>query len=190
MSRRFLPPYARVLLNACGGGKIQVNKFLMPHQAYYDAIRIPPHNELLALIRKRRGGLIMGKGQVWIRKGVSNAASLTFAGTGNDWQFVDGLDITAEFTSDEAIADFGVAILASATAATLYFALEIDGAVRPEWSIEANKTTGVGQFNGATSVHCGSGVHRIRLMVTASAIVTVDFKSQARYLRILNLAGD
>lgn len=132
----------------------------------------------------------MGKGQVWIRKGVSNAASLTFTGTGNDWQVVDGLDLTAEFTSDEAIADFGVSILASAVATTLYFALEVDGVVRPEFTIEANKTTAAGQFNGSTSNHVGSGMHRLRLMMTAAAVCTVDFKSQARYLRVINLASD
>lgn len=131
----------------------------------------------------------MPEGRVWSRQGVSNAAALTFTGTGNDWQAIDGLDLTVNMLSDEIITDFGASLLGSLVSGTLYCALEVDGQVRPEFIVEFAKLASTAmQLNGSMTVHGGPGDHRVRMMMTASAAMTVNFQARSRYIRIINLA--
>ena len=61
--------------------------------------------------------------------GIASAPTLVFAGTGNDFQAVDGMNVTHEFDQDHCAIDFYCEASASVAPGTISFAVEIDGNV-------------------------------------------------------------
>lgn len=123
-------------------------------------------------------------------EGISGAATLVFNGTGNDYQPVDGMNLTIDHDSDQVMVDFSVECSFSVIPGTIGFAIEVDGSV--DHHNEVTYTPGVtalGRFDGSMVVNAGRGRHQYRLMMVAGVAQTTTFAGRNRHMRVMALVS-
>lgn len=123
--------------------------------------------------------------------GVQSAPTLVFAGSGNDFQFVEGMNVTFDLDQDHLAADFYVECSASVAPGTMTFALEIDGNVdlRNVITFTPGVTT-VERYAGSFFVMVGPGRHQIRLMLVCTVAMTITFTGRNRATRFMFMSGE
>lgn len=123
--------------------------------------------------------------------GIASAPTLVFAGTGNDYQVVDGINCTFEMDQDHMAADFNVECSASVAPGTMSFALEVDGNVdlRNVITFTPGVTT-VERYAGSFFIMVGPGRHQFRLMLVCTVANTITFTGRNRSVRFMFLSGE
>lgn len=121
--------------------------------------------------------------------GVQSGPTLTFAGTGNDYQVIDGLNVTLDMDQDHLALDFYCEASASIAPGTMSYAVEVDGNVdlRNVVSFTPGVTT-VTQYAGSFFLMAGPGRHQFRLMMVCTAAVTITFVGRNRAIRVMYMS--
>ena len=123
-------------------------------------------------------------------QGILSAPTLVLAGTGGDFQAVDGLDLTLEHDSDVVLIDFQCVISFSVSPVIVHFAVNVDNAVDMSQTIDVTSVaTAALLFSGSFALNIGPGTHRYRLFMTTDAAVTATFTGRQRALRVGSLLG-
>ncbi len=118
--------------------------------------------------------------------GVASAPTLVFAGTGNDYQPIDGMNATFEMDQDHMAVDFYCEASASIAPGTMTYALEIDGNVDLRNVITfAPGVTAITEYAGSFFVMAGPGRHQFRLMMVCTAAATITFTGRNRAARFM-----
>ncbi len=121
--------------------------------------------------------------------GVASAPTLTFAGTGNDFQAIDGLNVTHELDQDHVAVDFYVECAASAGPGTVTFAVEVDGNVDLRNVVTFTPgVTSIVEYAGNFFIMVGPGRHQLRLMMVCTTANTVTFTGRNRSMRTMFLS--
>jgi hypothetical protein len=145
----------------------------------------------LAARRRRRRFAMNTKQLVRWTKGILAAPTIVAAGNGNDYQAVDGLDVTVENDQDAVLVDGVVTASFSANPALVRLALFVDNAIDPTQIIEFTwvvVTAALFPFMFAPNV--GPGSHRYRLYMTTTNAVTITLTAQQRTMRVQTLLGN
>lgn len=118
--------------------------------------------------------------------GVSSAPTLTFAGTNNDFQAIDGMNVTLEMDQDHMAIDFYLEGSASVAPGTITIAVEVDGNVDLRNVITFTPgVTAVQQYAGSFFLMSGPGRHQFRLMMVCSTANTFTFAGRNRAMRCM-----
>lgn len=166
--------------NPYGEGRIHMDVF----GAGFPAII----NRRLAKMRRRQK---MSVKQVlrWA-KGITSAPTIVAAGTGVDYQAVNGLDVTLENDQDQTQIDFQVVASFSANPALVRFVVAVDGVVDPTQLVEVTwAVVTAALFSGSFAPLVGAGLHRYQLYMTATNAVTITLTAQQRQMRVATLLG-
>ena len=122
--------------------------------------------------------------------GVQSGPTLTFAGTGNDWQPVEGLNATFEMDQDHMAIDFYLEASSSIAPGTMSLAVEIDGNVDIRNVVSfAPGVTAITEYAGSFFAMAGPGRHQFRLMMVCTTAATVTFVGRNRGMRCMFMSG-
>lgn len=167
-------------LNVCGNGLV--------HMEIFAVAPTPPLT--LEQRRARRRMKVNIKQMIRQVLGVLQAPTITAAGSGYDFQAVDGLDITIENDQDVVAIDFSVVASFSANPAIVRFALFVDNGVDMSQVVDVTwAVTTAAQFNGFFAPNVGPGSHRYRLYMTTTNAVTITLTAAQRQMRVATLLG-
>jgi len=123
-------------------------------------------------------------------QGIISATTLVLAGTGSDFQAIDGLDVTLEHDSDIVMLDFQAVMSFSGSPAIVHFAVNVDNSVDLSQTIDVTSVATVALlFSGSFALTVGPGTHRYRLYMTTDNAVTATFTGRQRVLRVGSLLG-
>lgn len=118
--------------------------------------------------------------------GIASAPTLVFAGTGNDYQAIDGMNVTHELDQDHVAIDFYCEASASIAPGTMSYAVEIDGNVDLRNVVSFTPgVTAITQYAGSFFVMVGPGRHQIRLMMVCTTAATITFVGRNRAMRTM-----
>lgn len=123
--------------------------------------------------------------------GVKSAPTLVFDGTGNDYQLIDGLDVTMDLDSEHLGVDFVAEMSFSVVPGTVSFAVTIDAV--PDVRNLVMSTPGVAtvqKFMGPFLAMPGKGSHRIQLYMVCTLANTVTFTGRNRSMRAITLYAE
>lgn len=122
--------------------------------------------------------------------GIASAPTLVFAGTGNDFQAIDGLNVTHELDQDHVAIDFCVEASASIAPGTMSFAVEVDGNVDLRNVVTFTPGgTAITQYAGGFFIMVGPGRHQLRLMMVCTTAATITFVGRNRSIRTMFLSN-
>lgn len=118
--------------------------------------------------------------------GVQSAPTLVFAGTGNDFQFVEGLNVTFELDQQNVAIDFYTECSASIAPGTMSFAVEVDGNVDLRNVVTFTPgVTAITEYAGVFFIMVGPGRHQLRLMLVCTTAATITFTGRNRAMRCM-----
>lgn len=122
--------------------------------------------------------------------GVASAPTLVFAGTGNDFQAIDGLNVTHELDQDHIGVDFYCEASASIAPGTITFAVEVDGNVDLRNVVTFTPgVTAITEYAGNFFIMVGPGRHQLRLMMVCTTAATITFVGRNRAMRTMFLSN-
>jgi hypothetical protein len=180
-TRPVRPELAR-LLNKYGGGRV--------HMGLFPVGPLPPPVVSVEARRRIRRELMGARLMARRVQGILSAPTLVLAGTGGDFQAIDGLDLTLEHDSDIVMVDFQAVISMSGSPAIVHFAVNVDNSVDMTQTVDVTSVaTAALLFSGSFALSIGPGTHRYRLYMTTDNAVTATFTGRQRSLRVASLLG-
>ena len=124
-------------------------------------------------------------------QGVQSDLVVALPNSLNTWTFIDGLNITADYDSENVMLDWNVQASMSGVPSIVQFAFEVDGAVDFVNFVRFSPIATTRQnYWGNQVAMSGSGRHRYRLMISVNAAINFTLTSTARYLRITGLINE
>lgn len=118
--------------------------------------------------------------------GIASAPTLVFTGSGNDFQAIDGMNVTLEMDQDHMAIDFYNENSASIAPGTISFAVEVDGSVDLRNVVTFTPgVTAITEYAGSFFIMAGPGRHQFRLMMVCTTAATITFTGRNRAMRML-----
>lgn len=118
--------------------------------------------------------------------GIASGPTLVFAGTGNDYQAIDGMNVTLEMDQDHMAIDFYCEASASIAPGTMSFAVEVDGNVDLRNVVTFTPgVTAITEYAGSFFIMAGPGRHQFRLMMVCTTAATITFVGRNRAMRMM-----
>lgn len=118
--------------------------------------------------------------------GVQSGPTLVFAGTGNDYQFIDGMNVTLDMDEDHMAIDFYNQCSASIAPGTMSYAVEVDGNVDLRNVVSFTPgDTAIREYAGSFFIMVGPGRHQFRLMMVCTTAATITFVGRNRAARFM-----
>lgn len=124
-------------------------------------------------------------------KGNQVNPTIVFVGNINAYQFINGMDITADIDSNQVMVDLVFMASLSALPTSMKIQIEVDGQVDERSSITLFPATmGKYIYTAVMVVESTPGKHRYRAMMSSISVTTMTYTDQSRYLRISGMINN